>query len=220
MNDDFLTKFRKSPPPEFAAALYQRISKLMPAQPKTIALPTAVLTFSIFAVLALTLLISPSIHAFAEGLVQQIGGYIFVQGTPPPGQLNLKDKVVGTPSAADLARMTAKQTPVALQQQNPSEYSTELAQNVQKKSLAGAQQIWTVDEASAQAGFTVCRQLTSRWVIHRARLAGRSQMIRAALPFMPRFIWPVRVKLCCRSVSSSLRRVIKAQLIPAPKSWM
>jgi hypothetical protein len=34
MNDDFLTKFRKPPRPEFAAALYQRISKPMDAQSK------------------------------------------------------------------------------------------------------------------------------------------------------------------------------------------
>lgn len=74
MKDDFLTRFRKPPRPEFAASLYERISE--PMQPKQtlftkrrLALISAVL----LAALALTLIFSPGAQAFARGLIRQIG---------------------------------------------------------------------------------------------------------------------------------------------------
>ncbi len=83
MNDDFLTKFRKEPQPEFAAALYQRINNPMPTKSKHTALRFAALTLSLLAVLTAAILLWPSALAFAQGVVRQVGGYIFVQGGQP-----------------------------------------------------------------------------------------------------------------------------------------
>jgi len=84
MNDDFLTRFRKAPRPEFAASLYQRISKPMQTQTKPGTLRFAALTLSLLAVLTATLLLSPSARAFAQSLLHQIGGYAFTSGIPQP----------------------------------------------------------------------------------------------------------------------------------------
>src|SRR5258706_5956713 len=84
MNDDFLNKFRKAPRPEFAASLYQRISKPMQTQTKPRTLRFAALTLSLLAVLTATLFLSPSARAFAQSLLRQIGGYAFNQGVPKP----------------------------------------------------------------------------------------------------------------------------------------
>ena len=80
MNDDFLTKFRKSPRPEFAAALHQRINK--PMKTKSISTSLRFATLTVFAVLTAALLFSPSVHALADTLIGQFGAYIFVEGTP------------------------------------------------------------------------------------------------------------------------------------------
>jgi hypothetical protein len=79
MNDDFLTRFRKAPRLEFAASLYQRISKPMTTQTKRPVLRFAALTLSLLAVLTATLLLSPSARAFAQGFIRQVGGYVFTQ---------------------------------------------------------------------------------------------------------------------------------------------
>ena len=79
MNDDFLTKFRKAPRPEFVASLYQRISKPMNTQTKPQPLRFGALTLSLLAVLAATLLLSPSVRAFAQGFIRQVGGYVFTE---------------------------------------------------------------------------------------------------------------------------------------------
>jgi hypothetical protein len=79
MNDDFLTKFRKAPRPEFAASLYQRISKPMNTQTKPQPLRFVALTLSLLAVLIAALLFSPSVRAFAQGFIRQVGGYVFTQ---------------------------------------------------------------------------------------------------------------------------------------------
>src|SRR5260221_4291525 len=84
MNDDFLNKFRKAPRPEFAASLYQRISKPMQTQTKPGTLRFAALTLSLLAVLTATLFLSPSARAFAQSLLHQIGGYAFTSGIPQP----------------------------------------------------------------------------------------------------------------------------------------
>src|SRR5262249_17357090 len=82
MNDDFLNKFRKEPRPEFATALYERIHKRMQIHTKTWTMRVAALTLSLPALLMMTLLLSPSARAFAQGLLHQIGGYDFTQGAP------------------------------------------------------------------------------------------------------------------------------------------
>ena len=81
MNDDFLTKFRKTPRPEFAASLYQRINKPMQTKTRpqimrfaTLALPLLILTMTVF-------LLSPSARAFAQDLIRQVGGYLIMQGS-------------------------------------------------------------------------------------------------------------------------------------------
>jgi uncharacterized protein DUF4367 len=79
MNNDFLTKFRKAPRPEFAASLYQRISKPMNTQTKHQPLRFVALTLSLLAVLIAALLLSPSVRAFAQGFIRQVGGYVFTQ---------------------------------------------------------------------------------------------------------------------------------------------
>jgi Domain of unknown function (DUF4367) len=83
VNDDFLNKLRKEPRPEFAAALYQRINRPMQIQSKYRAMRFAALTLSVLVVLTAALLLSPSARAFAQEIVQQVGGYIFVLGGQP-----------------------------------------------------------------------------------------------------------------------------------------
>ena len=84
MNDDFLNRFRKPPRREFADTLYQRITKPMPNQPKYPALRKIALTVAIFAALGAVLFFSPTARAFADSLIRQVGGYIFVQGPIQP----------------------------------------------------------------------------------------------------------------------------------------
>jgi len=84
MNDDFLIRFRKPPRAEFAAALYQRISKPMLVQSKYPILRFAALTVSVLAVLMVTVLAFPSAQTFAQSVLERIGGFVFNQGTPEP----------------------------------------------------------------------------------------------------------------------------------------
>ncbi len=84
MNDDFLTKFRKEPRPEFASELYQRINKPMQTRSKQLGFRFAALTLSLLAIFTVTLLLSPSARALAQGLLVQIGGYAFNLGEPQP----------------------------------------------------------------------------------------------------------------------------------------
>ncbi len=93
MNDDFLNKFRKEPRPEFASALYQRINKPMQTQSKQRALRLAALTLSILAVLTVTILISPSARAFAQGLLERVGGYAFTLGVPQRDASRVPDPI-------------------------------------------------------------------------------------------------------------------------------
>ena len=92
MNDDFLYKFHNAPRRQFAASLYQRISKPMKTKSKSTALRFATLTLSLLAILTATLLFSPSVRALADTLIGQFGAYIFVQGTPAPVQQDVADK--------------------------------------------------------------------------------------------------------------------------------
>lgn len=90
MNDDFLTRYHKAPPPEFAASLHQRIFKDMQTPSKAPFLRYTAFGFSVLAVLAFATFFFPSARAFAQGLLDQIGGYVFTQGplpAPDPNRL-------------------------------------------------------------------------------------------------------------------------------------
>jgi Domain of unknown function (DUF4367) len=116
MNDDFLNQFRKEPRPEFGAALYQRISKPMQKLSKLPALRFAALTPTLFVVLTLTILVSPSARAFAEGFFRQVGGYIFVLGGQPidpgrgPGPISIV-KTLGSVSIQTLGPVPSAKDP-------------------------------------------------------------------------------------------------------------
>lgn len=70
MNDDFLIRFRKPPRPEFAVALYKRISQ--PMNTKNAHLRSRLLTVSVSAMLlAIALLFSnPRVQAFAQEILR------------------------------------------------------------------------------------------------------------------------------------------------------
>jgi hypothetical protein len=80
MNDEFLIRFRKPPRSEFAASLYQRISKPMPIQSKYPSLRLTALTLSILTVLAVLAL--PAARTFAQSWLERVGGYAFTIGEP------------------------------------------------------------------------------------------------------------------------------------------
>jgi hypothetical protein len=83
MNDEFLTQFRKTPRPEFVASLYQRINEPMQTKTRPPIMRFATLTLSLF-VLTTTVFLSPSVRAFAQSMLREIGGYAFTQGVPQP----------------------------------------------------------------------------------------------------------------------------------------
>lgn len=114
MNDDFLTRFRKSPRPEFAATLYKRISRPMSmstSKPMSRSLfPRQRLAFVFAAValmLAATLIVSPKARTLAAGLWNQIS------------VLTFSDRPVGEPvliepaTAEQVALAQATATPMA-----------------------------------------------------------------------------------------------------------
>ena len=90
MNDDFFTRYRKSPSREFSEALYKRINVQMTT--KRIP-PLRRLTFAVAVCMALiaALAFSPSARAAFNGLIVEIGGMLFFepdetasQATPLP----------------------------------------------------------------------------------------------------------------------------------------
>lgn len=70
MNDDFLTRFRKPPRPEFAVALYKRINQ--PMNTKNVQLRFRLLTASVLAMLlAMALLFTnPRVQTFAQEILR------------------------------------------------------------------------------------------------------------------------------------------------------
>lgn len=50
------------------------------------------LAFALIAVAAAVLFFSPSTRAFAQSMIRQFGGYIFVEGTTPPDPVKIKQK--------------------------------------------------------------------------------------------------------------------------------
>jgi hypothetical protein len=103
MNDDFLTKFRKTPRPEFAASLYERINTPMQTKTAPQGIRFAALAVSLFIVLTMALFLSPSVRAFGQSLLRQIGGFSFSQGAPQridasklPASINIVDTSTST----------------------------------------------------------------------------------------------------------------------------
>ena len=74
MNDDFLTRFRKTPRAEFEADLYRRISKPMSNSTTLFPRRRLALAFAVMLlVLAVALAASPGARALAAGFLRQIG---------------------------------------------------------------------------------------------------------------------------------------------------
>jgi hypothetical protein len=120
MKDDFLTRFRKPPPPEFAASLYERISEPMePTQTlftkRRLALAGAVL----LAALTLTLIFSPGAQALARDLIRQIGAITLIDmesqrdepviSQPPTAEPPDDRQVLVAESAAEIAQLAGFQ---------------------------------------------------------------------------------------------------------------
>jgi hypothetical protein len=78
MNDDFLTRHRKSPPREFSEALYQRINLQMNAK-RTPSLRWFPVAAALCIALLLALATSPSARAAISGLIVHIGGMILFE---------------------------------------------------------------------------------------------------------------------------------------------
>jgi hypothetical protein len=77
MNDEFLTRFRKSPPQEFSEALYERIMTEMNTQ-RNFKLRRMTFAAAICIALIAALVFSPSARAAFNSLVRQIGGMTFI----------------------------------------------------------------------------------------------------------------------------------------------
>lgn len=90
MNDDFLTRYRKSPPREFSEALYQRINLPMSTK-RTPSLSRLTFAAALCMALIAAFMFSPDARAAFNGLIVEIGGMIFFgpdesasQATPLP----------------------------------------------------------------------------------------------------------------------------------------
>jgi len=131
MNDDFLYKFRKPPRREFAAALYQRISNgdstHMKTSFRTRALRTVALAFSMVAVITAVLFLSPSTRAFADSIIRQFGGYVFVQApTPQPDSFekDMTEKGAQARPEQNAALQAEKERRIKNQQETNNETTT------------------------------------------------------------------------------------------------
>ena len=89
MNDDYLTRYRKSPPREFSEALYQRINVPMSTK-RTPSLRRLTFAAAVGIALIAALAFLPSARAAFNGLIVEVGGFTFIepdeaeQGTPIP----------------------------------------------------------------------------------------------------------------------------------------
>jgi hypothetical protein len=96
MNEDFLTRYRKSPPREFSEALYKRINVQMNSK-RTPLLRRVTFATALCMALIAALAFSPGVRAAVNGLIVEIGGMIFFepdeatsQATPlPESQITL-----------------------------------------------------------------------------------------------------------------------------------
>lgn len=103
MNEKDLTRFRKSPRPEFADALYKRIREPMAEEisvRNVLPLRRAALALGLLLlVLLFTLTLSPAARAVANEQIRQIGALIFREAGSDPGPT--VKPTVAAPSAAD-----------------------------------------------------------------------------------------------------------------------
>ncbi len=74
MSDDFIHQFDppRPPRPQFAAALYQRITQPVKTTTRTRVLRLVALSAAMLAMMATILVLSPSTRAFAKSIVQQL----------------------------------------------------------------------------------------------------------------------------------------------------
>lgn len=108
MNDDFLNQFREPPRPEFAASLYQRISRNMTTQAKLSTPRRLALTFTaLAAALTFILIASPEARVLAQNFLRQIG--VLTLDSRPAGEPVL----IAPPSAEQLAQAGATATPIS-----------------------------------------------------------------------------------------------------------
>jgi len=141
MNDDFLNRHRRAPRPQFAARLYERIAEPMqtsnqhPAAPGPRRAGRWLATSTLLAGALFAVVLFPPARAFADGVIHQIGGYVFVQSPPEPkDKIDPKQNDVknGGPAADDATKQAGISAPPA---DKPAEV--------------------TKAEASQQAGFSV-----------------------------------------------------------------
>jgi Domain of unknown function (DUF4367) len=165
MNDDFLYKFRKPPPREFAAALYQRIAKPMKTNSRIHALRALALAFSMIAIFAGVLFFSPPTRAFADGVIRRIGGIIFVQATPQPNPVD-NGKGITAPNVTEspdrqatlqAKKSLAQQATVSPEDQATMQAKKNLAQQAtgSPQDQAAATVVVDANAASQLVGFTV-----------------------------------------------------------------
>lgn len=159
MNDDFLYKFRKTPRREFAAALYQRITKPMKTTSRMHALRALALAFSMLAIFAGVLFFSPPTRAMADSVIRRIGGIIFVQATPQPGPAN-NGKDIAAPNATvspeGQATMQAKKSLAQEATVSPEGQATMQAKERQRTNdNNNAQPALDANAVSQLVGFTV-----------------------------------------------------------------
>jgi hypothetical protein len=87
MNDDFLYKFHKAPRREFAAKLYERISKPMKTTSRIKPIRSAAMAVVLLLVIGATLYFAPATRALADSIIHQFGAFLFVQAPPEPKPL-------------------------------------------------------------------------------------------------------------------------------------
>ena len=87
MNDDFLTRFRKPPPQEFSAALYERITTPMNTQ-KGFAFRRMTFAAALCVALLAAVALSPTARAALATLIRQIDGITYSGREEAPGQPN------------------------------------------------------------------------------------------------------------------------------------
>jgi len=142
MNDDFLKKFRKAPPREFTADLYERISKPMKPTSRTNSIRSVSMAAFLVLAIGATIYFSPTTRALADSIIRQFGAFIFVQAPPEP-----------KPIQND---MTAQQASGSQEKKDPLQDQAEQSKK-QLQASANTTTGYAQDAATASelAGFTV-----------------------------------------------------------------
>lgn len=107
-DDDFLSHYRKPPRPEFAAALYERITHPMDTQQKRGPLRRlALVTATLVAICSATLLFSPAARAAVSDLIREIGGVAYLEMSELPFTPVSDDAIPSESMTLEQARTTA-----------------------------------------------------------------------------------------------------------------